>query len=80
VNIALIQPGTMWGPRQRQLSFRVSKRFQVSSRRLSANLDVSNLFNASAATAVNTVFGQNWLRPTQIQQGRWAKLGLQFDF
>jgi outer membrane receptor protein involved in Fe transport len=47
---------------------------------LSTNLDVSNLFNASATTAVNTTFGPNWLRPTQIQQGRWAKLGVQFDF
>jgi hypothetical protein len=80
VNIALIQPGTMWGPRQRQLSFRMSKRFQFGGRRLSTNLDVSNLFNESATTAVNTTFGPNWLRPTQIQQGRWAKLGVQFDF
>jgi hypothetical protein len=36
--------------------------------------------NSGIAGVVDTVFGQNWLRPTQIQQGRWAKLGLQFDF
>ena len=73
-------PGTMYGPHQRQLSARLSKRFRFVTRRLSANLDVSNLLNTSTTTAISTTYGTNWLRPTQVQQGRWAKIGVQFDF
>jgi hypothetical protein len=80
VNVALIEPGTMYGPRQRQIDFRLSKRFRFNARRLATNLDVSNLLNTSTATAANNTFGTNWQRPTGIQKGRWAKVGLQFDF
>jgi hypothetical protein len=80
VNVELIQPGTMFGPRQRQVDLRLSKRVRFGTRRISANLDLSNLLNASTATAVNVTFGPSWLRPTSFQKGRWAKIGAQFDF
>ena len=80
VNVALIEPGTMFGPRQRQFDFRLSKRFVFDGWRMSTNLDVSNLLNSSTATAANNTFGTNWQRPTQLQKGRWAKIGLQLDF
>jgi hypothetical protein len=80
VNVALIEPGTMFGPRQRQIDFRISKRFRFDAVRLSANLDISNLMNSSTATAANNTFGPAWLRPTLIQKGRWAKIGAQLDF
>jgi hypothetical protein len=80
VNVALIEPGTMYGPRQRQLDFRMSKRIRVDRFRFSGNIDVSNLLNSSTATGIVTTFGTNWQRPTLIQKGRWAKLGVQFDF
>jgi hypothetical protein len=70
----------MWGPRQRQFDFRLSKRLRFDTFRMSANLDVSNLLNSSTATGVVTTFGQNWLRPNGLQKGRWAKIGLQLDF
>jgi hypothetical protein len=78
--VALIEPGTMFGPRQRQLDFRISKRFRFDRWRVALNLDVSNLRNASTPTAANNTFGANWQRPTQLQKGRWAKIGLQLDF
>jgi hypothetical protein len=80
VNVALIAPGTMFGPRQRQIDFRLSKRLRFNSRRFAANLDVSNLLNSSTATGIVTTFGPNWQRPTLIQKGRWAKIGVQVDF
>ena len=80
VNIPLIEPNTMYGPRQRQLDFRVSKRFRFDNWRVAANVDVSNLMNSSTATGIVTTFGPNWQRPTQIQKGRWAKIGVQLDF
>lgn len=79
-NVPLIEAGTLYGPRQRQLDFRLSKRVRVDRWRFSANLNVSNLLNSSTATAINTTFGQNWQRPTQVQQGRWVKVGVQVDF
>ncbi len=80
VNVPLIEPGTMFGPRQRQFDFRLSKRFRFDALRFAANLDVSNLMNSSTATGAVTTFGSNWLRPTLIQKGRWMKIGLQLDF
>jgi hypothetical protein len=79
-NVALIEPGTMFGPRQRQLDFRLSKRFRFDMWRFSANLDISNLFNSSTATGIVTTFGPNWQRPSGLQKGRWAKIGAQLDF
>ena len=80
VNVPLIEPGTMWGPRQRQIDFRLSKRLRFDRFRFAGNLDISNLLNSSTATGIVTTFGQNWQRPTLLQKGRWAKIGAQFDF
>jgi carboxypeptidase family protein len=80
VNVQLIEPGTMFGPRQRQIDWRLSKRMRFASKRIAVNLDFSNLLNSSTATAANNTFGTNWQRPTSLQKGRWAKIGAQFDF
>ncbi|MEO5740535.1 MAG: hypothetical protein ABIS29_08075, partial [Vicinamibacterales bacterium] len=80
VNIQLIEPGTMYGKRQRQLDVRLSKRLRLGRIRLTGNLDVSNILNGSSVTALNTTFGPNWQVPSAIQFGRFAKLGAQLDF
>lgn len=80
VNVPLIQPGTMYGDRQRQLDVRISKRFRIGRARLTGNLDVSNILNGSAAASYNNTYGPNWQKPTSIQLGRFAKLGAQVDF
>jgi hypothetical protein len=38
------------------------------------------VLNSSSILAINTTYGTSWLAPTQILQGRLAKLGLQVDF
>jgi hypothetical protein len=43
-------------------------------------LDVYNLFNASPITQVNTRYGADWLRPTQILPARLFKVGAQLNF
>ena len=43
-------------------------------------MDVSNLLNSATATSIVTTFGPNWQRPSQLQKGRWAKIGAQLDF
>ena len=80
VNVALIKPGTMYGVRQRQVDVRFSKRLRINRVRLTGNLDVYNLLNGSAVDSQNNTFGPNWLKPTNIQLGRFVKLGAQFDF
>ena len=80
VNVQLIEPGTMYGRRQRQLDVRISKRLRIGRTRLTGNLDVSNILNGSSVTALNTTYGQNWQVPSAIQFGRFAKLGAQLDF
>jgi hypothetical protein len=42
--------------------------------------DVYNAMNASPVISVNTTYGPNWLKPTQILVGRFVKLGAQLDF
>ena len=44
------------------------------------SVDFFNLFNVNSAETVVTTYGPNWLRPTQLQQGRYVKLSAQFDF
>jgi hypothetical protein len=79
-NVQLIQPGTMYGKRQRQLDVRFSKRLRIGRMRLTGNLDVANIFNGSAVTSQNNTYGPNWQVPSAIQFGRFAKLGAQIDF
>jgi hypothetical protein len=80
VNVQLIEPGTMFGKRQRQLDLRISKRHRIGRVRLTGNLDISNIFNGSAVTSQNNTYGPNWQVPSAIQFGRFAKVGAQLDF
>jgi hypothetical protein len=70
----------MYGERLNQMDFRISKIFSGGGRRLQANVDLYNLFNASPVLALNTTFGTAWQRPLQILQGRLLKFGMQLDF
>jgi hypothetical protein len=79
-NVELIQPGSVYAPRQQQVDFRISKRFRFGRNRLMANVDVFNVFNAAGTTTLNTTYGPNWQRPLLLQLGRFVKLSGQFDF
>ncbi len=76
----LIAPGTMYGDRVTQVDVRVGKMFRVQRSRIQASLDLFNVLNSSAILALNTTFGTSWQWPTQILQGRLAKVGVQIDF
>jgi hypothetical protein len=79
-NVPLIKPGTTYAERLYQVDFRVSKSIKMPRGRLQANLDLYNAFNASSILAQNNTYGDLWLRPTQILQGRLLKFGGQIDF
>lgn len=78
--VQLVEPGTMYAPRQRALDLRFSKRIQVGKTRISGNLDVFNVFNATSIVTLNTTYGPAWQRPTLLQGARFLKISGQFDF
>ena len=81
VTIDLLPQGANYlDERITQVDVRLTKLFRFASRKLQANLDVFNLFNSSTVLQVNSTYGQNWLKPTQILDGRLLKFGVQFDF
>jgi hypothetical protein len=79
-NVPLIAPGTMYAARLYQVDYRVSKSIKLPRGRIQANVDLYNAFNASSILAITNTYGQLWLRPTQILQGRLLKFGGQIDF
>jgi hypothetical protein len=81
-NVALVEPGTMFGDRLNQVDLRFSKIVKLNggSRRMRVMADIYNALNASPVITVNTAYGPNWMKPTQILVGRFLKLGAQFDF
>ena len=91
----LIEPGTMYTPRRTQVDVRISKAIRLQgSRRLQAMVDIFNAFNSNAAVgatsqagepppAINTTYSPTsaeWLKPFNILQGRYVKIGAQLTF
>ncbi|HUK33223.1 MAG TPA: hypothetical protein VLV86_04880, partial [Vicinamibacterales bacterium] len=82
-SIPLIQPGTLFGPRQDQLDVRVGKRFVVRRARMTASIDFNNIFNEANVQVYNTTYGTTgttWLTPTQIQNPRYIRLNFESTF
>jgi hypothetical protein len=68
-----------------QLDMRLSKRFRLDKYRFRVDADFYNIFNSAWPYTVNTAFSTsataaNWLRPTNVIQARFFKIGAQFDF
>ena len=83
--VRLIQPGTVYGSENlHQLDLRASKRFRFSRYSFRIDADLYNAFNSNWPFTVNTTFAttptSSWLRPTNVLQGRFFKLGGQFTF
>ena len=70
----------MYDERLYQLDLRASKVFRFGRSRLQANVDLYNAANAGAILSINTTYGSNWMRPTNVLQGRLLRLGGQLDF
>jgi hypothetical protein len=80
VTVNLVEPGTMYGDTLHQVDWRLSKAFAFSARRLSLNLDLYNVFNASTTIRYNNTFGPQWQWAQLIVGGRLIKVSGQFDF
>ena len=83
--INLIQEGSFYGDDNlHQLDLRVGKRLDLGPYRVRFDFDIYNVFNSSwpytvSATYSTAATGQ-WLRPTNVLQSRFFKLGGQISF
>jgi len=82
--INLVQPSTLFLDYQNRIDMRVGKSFRHSQTRFQVFMDVFNLLNAGTVVRVNETYaaaGANqWLTPTGIIDGRYARFGLQMNF
>jgi hypothetical protein len=79
VSVNLVAPGEMYGERLNQLDIRLARPLRVGRTKTTFQFDLYNALNVDAITGVNTNYA-TWLRPQAIILGRFAKLGVQFDF
>ena len=64
---------------------RVSKRFSISQYRFRFDFDAYNIFNSAWPFTVFNTFSTSttastWLRPSNVLQSRFFKIGVNFDF
>lgn len=68
----------------KQLDLRASKRFKIDRYRFRVDFDAYNLFNSNWPFTVSNTFStaatSGWLRPTNVLNARFFKIGAQFDF
>jgi carboxypeptidase family protein len=81
VTVDLIPPTVLFEPRLQQLDLRLSRVIRFGgTRRLRADVDVYNVFNASNVLSMNTTYGSGWQDVRQILGGRLVRLGGQINF
>jgi len=82
--ISLEEPLSQYGQTLNQLDLRASKRFTIDRLRLRLDADLYNAFNVDWPYTLTNTFSalatSQWLRPTNVLQGRLFKIGGQIDF
>ena len=83
-SVQLIEPGTIYGDMLFQTDVRLSKRVHVGRLRLRGDVNLYNVFNSNFASTLNSNFSTSasnqFLRPTNVLQGRLFKVDMQVDF
>lgn len=84
--ISLIEPGSNYGNNDlKQLDLKLSKRFRVQAYSFRVDLDAYNVFNSDWPFVVSNVFSTSttastWLRPANVLQSRFFKIGALIEF
>jgi carboxypeptidase family protein len=76
LSVQLIEPNTMILDYQKQVDFRISRKFG----QFRPLLDIYNAFNAGTVIQVNPTYGPSWLRPQSILNGRSLRFGAEYNF
>src|SRR5262249_43957203 len=80
-SVSLIAPGTVYSDRLNQLDLPTSKVFKIGgTRRLQINAALYNALNVATPLSRITTYGDNWLKPSTMEVGRFVKFGAQFNF
>jgi hypothetical protein len=79
VLVNLVEPGSMWVPAANLADIRIGKILRFGERRVSANLDIHNLFN-SAPVLLQSDFYADWQAPRQAMSPRLFKLSFLVNF
>jgi hypothetical protein len=84
-SVNLMAVGANYGNQNlQQLDVRASKRIKLDKVRFRLDFDAYNIFNSDWPFTVSNTFStaanSNWLRPTNVLQSRFFKIGAQFDF
>jgi hypothetical protein len=83
--IQLIREGLEYGDQDlHQLDLKFAKRFQIDRYRVRFDFDLYNVLNSNWPYTVTSTFStassSAWLRPTNVLQSRFFKIGAQFEF
>jgi hypothetical protein len=78
--VSLIEQNTLYGDRLNQFDLRLARIFRQNRYRVQLMVDVYNVFNQAPVLSYNNTYGPEWLRPTDVLQGRLVKIGGQFTF
>ncbi len=79
VTVNLVAPGTMYGDRENELDFRLTKTLKFGMFRVNVNGDIYNVLNSSPIIQYNTAYA-SWLTPQRIMDGRLFNLSAQISF
>ena len=77
--VALLQPGSTYGPRFNQLDVRLGKVLRFGRTRSVLSLDMFNVFNSATINSASATYA-TWLAPLGVVAPRLMKVSLTFDF
>jgi hypothetical protein len=80
VTVPLVSPGTRYLSRWNQLDLGVRKNVKLRTTEVSLHLDVFNALNASSVLGEVQTFGPSLGQPTEILQGRFARIATTVKF
>jgi hypothetical protein len=78
INVALVEPGTMYGERLNQIDLRFAKVLRAAKTRTAISLDLFNALNENTPLTLNNNFA-SWQQPPGIPQARLVKISVQVD-
>jgi hypothetical protein len=82
--VNLLDFGDMYTDGVSLFDVKLSKALHFGRTRLNAGVDIYNLFNSSAVTAINTTYSltgtNNWGLPTTLVNPRFFRLSVQYEF
>ena len=81
ITVNLIAPGTLYGDRVRQLDLAFKKIVRFGGQRLTAGLDIYNVFNNNVTLAPSQTYSPTstgWLQPTTYMNPRVFRLNAEF--